>query len=63
LTSSSSPASVVANTIVKAVHAHKPRTRYATGGAKQVLFLRRVLSDRTFDAMMLMGTRPAKQSN
>ena len=58
-----SPPSVVAKTIVKAVQARKPKTRYATGGgAKPVLFLRRMLSDRAFDAMMLMGARPAKQS-
>ena len=56
-----SPSSVVAKTIVKAVQARRPKTRYAIGGgAKPVLFLRRVLSDRTFDAMMLMGTRSGK---
>jgi short-subunit dehydrogenase len=52
---------VVAKTIVKAVQAPKPRTRYATGGgAKPILFLRRMLSDRAFDAIMLRGARPAK---
>lgn len=56
-----SPPSVVARTIVEAVEARKPKTRYATGGgARMVLFLRRILSDRAFDAMMLMGARPAK---
>ena len=56
-----SPPTVVAKTIVKAVQARRPRTRYATGGgAKPVLFLRRVLSDRAFDSVMLMGARPAK---
>ena len=56
-----SPPSVVARTIVKAAQARRPRTRYAIGGgAKPVLFLRRVLSDRAFDSMMLMGARPAK---
>jgi NAD(P)-dependent dehydrogenase (short-subunit alcohol dehydrogenase family) len=56
-----SPPSVVAKTIVKAVQARSPRTRYATGGgAKPVLFLRRMLSDRAFDAMMLIGARPPK---
>jgi NAD(P)-dependent dehydrogenase (short-subunit alcohol dehydrogenase family) len=59
-----SPPSVVAKTIVKAVQARRPKTRYATGGgAKPVLFLRRVLSDRAFDAMMLLGARPAKTSS
>ena len=58
-----SPPSVVAETIVKAVQARKPKTRYETGGgARMVLFLRRVLSDRAFDSMMLMGARPAKRS-
>ncbi len=57
-----SPPSVVARTIVKAAQTRKPKTRYATGGgAKPVLFLRRVMSDRLFDAMMLMGARPAKE--
>jgi NAD(P)-dependent dehydrogenase (short-subunit alcohol dehydrogenase family) len=56
-----SPPIVVANTIVKAVQARTPKTRYATGGgAKLVLFLRRVLSDRAFDSVMLAGARPAK---
>jgi NAD(P)-dependent dehydrogenase (short-subunit alcohol dehydrogenase family) len=54
-----SPPSVVAKTILKAVQARKPRTRYATGGgAKPVLFIRRILSDRAFDSVMLMGARP-----
>lgn len=45
---------VVAKTIVKAVNANRPKTRYATGsGAKIVLFLRRFLSDRMFDKMIL----------
>jgi NAD(P)-dependent dehydrogenase (short-subunit alcohol dehydrogenase family) len=56
-----SPPSVVAATILKAVQARKPRTRYATGGgAKPILFLRRVLSDRAFDSVMLMGARPVR---
>jgi len=56
-----SPPSVVAKTILKAVQARRPRTRYATGGgAKPILFLRRILSDRAFDSVMLMGARPAK---
>ena len=49
----SSP-TVVAKTIVKAAMAHRPSTRYATGGgAKMILFLRSVLSDRMFDRLML----------
>ncbi|HEU4472694.1 MAG TPA: oxidoreductase [Flavisolibacter sp.] len=53
----SSPA-VVAKTIARAVTAGKPKTRYATGGgAKLILFLRRVLSDRMFDRLMLSTMR------
>ncbi len=55
-------ASVVANTIVQAVQASKPKTRYVTGGlARTMLFLRRVLSDRGFDALFRMiGRQMAK---
>ena len=59
----SSPPSVVANTIIGAVRARKPKTRYATGGsAKMALFMRRVLSDRNFDAMTRMAQRQAAKS-
>ncbi len=45
---------VVAKTIVKSILSHRPKTRYATGGgAKLILFLRRILSDRLFDKVML----------
>ncbi len=45
---------VVAETILKSVLAKKPRTRYATGkGAKIILFLRSILSDKLFDKLML----------
>jgi short-subunit dehydrogenase len=58
-----SPPSVVARTIVKAVEARKPKTRYATGGgAKSILFLRRILSDRYFDAIMRVAERQATKS-
>jgi NAD(P)-dependent dehydrogenase (short-subunit alcohol dehydrogenase family) len=58
-----SPPSVVARTIMKAVEARKPKTRYATGGgAKSILFLRRILSDRYFDAIMRMAERQATKS-
>jgi len=44
---------VVARTIVKAINASRPQTRYATGGgAKLILFMRRILSDRMFDKLM-----------
>jgi len=39
-------------------------TRYAIGGgAKPVLFLRHVLPDRAFDAMMPMGACPQKKGS
>lgn len=45
---------VVAKTILKAVLAASPKTRYATGkGAKLILFLRKILSDRMFDKLVL----------
>lgn len=45
---------VVAKTIVKATLAKNPKTRYATGGgAKIILFIRKILSDRMFDKLML----------
>lgn len=45
---------VVAKTIVEAIQANKPKTRYATGGgAKPILFMRRILSDRGFDKLFL----------
>jgi len=45
---------VIARVIEKAIGAHRPNTRYAAGaGAKVILFLRRVLSDRAFDQLVL----------
>jgi NAD(P)-dependent dehydrogenase (short-subunit alcohol dehydrogenase family) len=45
-----SPPDVVAATIARAVHARRPKTRYATGGgARTILFLNRILPDRLFD--------------
>jgi short-subunit dehydrogenase len=45
---------VVAKTIVKAILSNRPKTRYATGGgAKVVLFMRRILPDRMFDKLLL----------
>ncbi|WP_159877655.1 oxidoreductase [Aquitalea denitrificans] len=52
-----SPPALIANTIAKAVCAHRPKTRYAVGfGAKPMIFLRRLLSDRAFDGFMRMAT-------
>jgi NAD(P)-dependent dehydrogenase (short-subunit alcohol dehydrogenase family) len=57
------PPSVVAKTIVQAVQSRKPKTRYATGGlARTMLFMRRVLSDRAFDAMFRMIERQMTKS-
>ena len=48
-----SPPSVIADTILKAVRAKHPRTRYAAGQyAKPVLLFRRLVSDRMYDRIM-----------
>jgi len=45
---------VIAKAIAKAIAAQRPRTRYAVGSnAKLILFLRKILSDRLFDQVML----------
>ncbi|MFD7291563.1 oxidoreductase [Streptomyces sp. NPDC059863] len=45
-----SPASVIADTIGKAVTARRPKTRYVKGfGARPLIALRRILPDRGFD--------------
>jgi short-subunit dehydrogenase len=45
---------VVAGTILKAVKSNRPMTRYATGrGAKIILLLQRILSDRLQDKLFL----------
>jgi NAD(P)-dependent dehydrogenase (short-subunit alcohol dehydrogenase family) len=55
-----SPPSVIADAIAKAVTARRPKTRYAVGGgAKPVLFARRMLSDRAFDALVTKSFRTA----
>jgi NAD(P)-dependent dehydrogenase (short-subunit alcohol dehydrogenase family) len=49
---------VIADVIVKAAQARRPKTRYAAGfGARPILFARRVLPDRAFDAMFLGAMR------
>ncbi len=49
-----SAASVVASTISKAISARRPKTRYVVGKyARPLLFLRRWLSDRLFDAIVM----------
>jgi NAD(P)-dependent dehydrogenase (short-subunit alcohol dehydrogenase family) len=56
--------SVVADTIAQALAARRPKTRYATGGgAAAILFLRKMLSDRSFDAVMnFAGNRATSTS-
>lgn len=49
---------VVAATILKALGAKRPKPRYATGNrARQLLFLRHILSDRAFDAVIKLSYR------
>lgn len=49
---------VIAKVIKKAALARNPKTRYADGGcAKLILFVRRILSDKMFDKMMLSMMR------
>lgn len=53
----SSPPEVVATTVVRAVKARRPKTRYAVGsGAKPLLLLRRWLPDRAFDVIIRRAT-------
>jgi NAD(P)-dependent dehydrogenase (short-subunit alcohol dehydrogenase family) len=52
----------VAAIIVKAVQSRHPKTRYPVGGAKIVLFLRRILPDRGFDALIRFATKQATKS-
>lgn len=57
------PPGVVADTIVKAIAARKPRTRYPTGGsARTILLLRSIMSDRSFDSLLRMSVpRPGRR--
>ena len=51
-----SPPQVIADTIATAVTARRPKTRYAAGfGAKPLIFMRGLLSDRAFDGLMRMA--------
>jgi NAD(P)-dependent dehydrogenase (short-subunit alcohol dehydrogenase family) len=55
--SRTSPPSVVADAIGKAVTAQRPRTRYAVGyAARPLIGLRRLLPDRAFDAVIARAT-------
>lgn len=49
--------SVIGKTIVKIARARRPRTRYRVGfGARPLVFMRRLLPDRAFDAIMRRAT-------
>lgn len=48
-----SPTTVISETILKAVTSRRPKTRYAVGYASALsIFLRKILSDRTFDLII-----------
>lgn len=49
-----SPAQVIADVVSKAVHATRPKTRYVAGKyARPLMFLRKWLSDRLFDRVIM----------
>jgi hypothetical protein len=49
-----SPPSLIAAVIAKAITARRPKTRYVAGKyARPVIALRRLVSDRTFDRLMM----------
>ena len=53
-----SPPGVITDLMVKATESRNPKTRYADGKwAKQLLFMRRWLSDRAFDGIIKMMIR------
>ncbi len=53
-----SPASVIADVVARAVRANRPKTRYAAGKyAKPMIFLRKLVSDRIFDKLVLMQVK------
>lgn len=57
-----SPPELIADTIGQAVSARRPKTRYAVGfGAKPMICLRGLLSDRAFDGLMRMATGITRQ--
>ena len=55
-----SPPEVVAATVSRALKARRPRARYASGGgARPILFMRKLLSDRMFDRLLRLIFRSA----
>lgn len=58
-----SPPQLIADTIAKAVNATRPKTRYAVGfGARPMILMRRLLSDRAFDSLMRMAARMPREA-
>jgi len=52
-----SPPSVIANAVLRAATAKRPRTRYRVGfGARPLIFLSRVLPDRAFDTLVMRSS-------
>jgi NAD(P)-dependent dehydrogenase (short-subunit alcohol dehydrogenase family) len=50
---STSPPSVIANTISRAIKANRPRTRYVVGAmARPLIYMRRLLGDRIYDRVL-----------
>ncbi len=57
-----SPPEVVACTVARVLASRRPRPRYASGGgARPMLFLRRIVSDRMFDTILRLFFRFAGQ--
>ena len=57
-----SPPELIADTVAEAVSVSRPKTRYAVGfGAKPMIIMRRLLSDRAFDGLMRMATGISRQ--
>jgi NAD(P)-dependent dehydrogenase (short-subunit alcohol dehydrogenase family) len=53
-----SPPEVVARTVSQSLRARRPRTRYASGGgARPILWARRILPDRAFDGLLRLMFR------
>ena len=56
-----SPPEVVAATVSRALKARRPRTRYPSGGgARPILLMRKILSDRLFDRLLRLIFRSAR---
>lgn len=57
------PATVIAHIIKQAIEKKKPKTRYSGGYlAKPLLFLRKLLSDRAMDKLIMSGAKQASKA-